>query len=333
MAVAEELIVAIRSDGAEETKKDLEEVDQQFQDTADQVDKSSTELSGFAAKFKGAMGVAIAAMSIAAIGLLAQVPVIGAAFAGIGAIIEALIFQTDKLIRALGGEEISGAFFDLSQDIFGLEGAGSIIAGLIVPLGALVGGLKLAAAAGSGLAAKILALGAGLLSLKAILIGLVVAGIALLLAWLLDLGNTREKTAEIWDKIVAIVGDAFDTFLEYISSKVDPFVQRVKDRFADIRESITSWADNLAARARQWGRNLLDRFIGGIRSRISGVTSALRDVPLLGGALSLGGGGGGTGGTQGLSRSTGGTTLSMDGRSLTRTTGRYESDRLTRRNI
>lgn len=333
MAVAEELIVAIRSDGAEQTKKDLEAVDKQFAETADQADKSSTELSGFAAKFKGAMGVAIAALSVAAIGLLAQVPVIGQAFAGVSAVIEGLLFQTDRLIRSLGGGKVSSALFDLSESIFGLEGIGSVFAGILVPLGALVGGLKLAAVAGSGTAAKLLALGAGLLSLKAILIGLIIAGVALLAAWLLDLGDTREKTAEIWDEIVGIVGGAFDTFLEYIGSKINPFVQRVKDRFAEIRDSITSWADNLANNAREWGRNLLSRFIGGIRSRISGVTSALRDVPLLGGALSLTGGGASSGGAQGLSRTTGGTNLSMDGRSLTRTTGRYESDRLTRRNI
>lgn len=357
MAVADELIVALRTEGADETKQDLQEVDKQFEETASKADTSSQNLNGFAAKFQGAMKVAIAALSIAAVGLLAQVPVIGEAFAGIGAIIDALIFQVDKLIRAVGGEKISEGLFDISESIFEAEGAmGTLIGAITLVVSGLLilAGVLLAAGVASGTFVPLMIAGAAaikgvglailgilgsILSLPVILAAALVALAAFAVAYLTNWKGTRDKTDAIVGKIVEFVKNGFNKFVEFVSSILSPFADKVGQIFDDIADRIKQWASDLAEKAVGYGEAIVRAIARGIKAYFSLITAPFDMIAdALGIDLdiaSVGGGGssGSTSGVSGLARTGGGTSLSMDGRSLTRTTGRYESDRLTRRNI
>lgn len=128
MPTVEELTVALKQDGMRETTSGLENVENKFDDTASSVDDSATEMTGFASKFKGAMGAVVAGLAVAAGGLLSQVPVIGEAFGGLASVFDAIVFQIDQKLRpAL--QPVTDGFYDLSAAIF--EGdwqqAGNII--------------------------------------------------------------------------------------------------------------------------------------------------------------------------------------------------------------
>lgn len=333
MAVADELVVALRTEGAKETRDDLEDVQEQFTETADTAEESSSNLTAFAMKFQGAMKVAIAGLAIAAVGLLAQIPAVGMVMAGLGAIIEGLLFQVNQFIQPLAGP-LSDAFFKLSNAIFKAEGILGDFLGAATLLGSFLLVLKAAALAGSGLAAAILGAGAAIVSLPVIVGAAIAALLAFFVAYITNWKGTRDKTDAILAKIGETVKGLFNKFLEWAGSILGPFVQNVKEKFADVKQSVVDWADDLAERARTWGRNLIDRFIGGIKSKIQGVRDALSDVTgSIGGAIGIGGTTGAPRAAGRLSRTSAGPSLSIDGRSLTRTTGRYDSDRLTRRNI
>ena len=307
-------------------------------ETADSAGDSAEELEGFSQRFQGAMSAAVAALAVGAAGLLSQVPVLGELMAGLFSIIEAVAFQMDGVLRPVLSP-LTDAFFDLANAIFEADGiAGDIIgvlgtiasiAGIVgaamlkfgVSVGAvtakfspLIGVVKTVGSILAGLVAGITAVAAA----KAILIG---AAIALAAALIFNIGGARDKLGEIlneiWDFFVGLAGD------------------------------LSEWAGDLASDAFEWGRNLIDRFIDGIRAAIGRLRDFLGDlrdigasvgidVPELGG---LGGGGGGNGGGAssrprfGAATSGGSGGSQIDGRQITESTGRYRSDPSNRRGL
>ena len=153
---------------------------------------------------------------------------------------------------------------------------------------------------------------------KAILIG---AAIALAAALIFNIGGARDKLGEI--------------------------LSDIWDFFVDLAADLAEWAGDLASDAFTWGRNLIERFIDGIRAaigRLRDFLSDLRDigasvgisVPDLGG---LGGGGDGNGGGAssrprfGVATGGGSGGSQIDGRQITESTGRYRSDPSNRRGL
>jgi len=98
------------------------------------------------------MSAAVAALAVGAAGLLSQVPVLGGLFSGLAAVVEAVAFQMDGVLRPALGPLTQG-FFKLSQMIFEADG---IIGDIIGAIGTIVSIVAIAAAAafqfGSGLA-------------------------------------------------------------------------------------------------------------------------------------------------------------------------------------
>ena len=338
MVTAEELTVAIRSEGVSETQDDLEGVESAMEDTADSAGTAADDLEGFSQRFQGAMSAAVAALAVAAAGLLSQVPVLGELMAGLFAIVEAVAFQMDGVLRPVLSP-LTDAFFDLANAIFEADGiAGDIIGvlGTIASIAAIVGAamLKFGVSVGAvtakfapligvvktvgsilaGLVAGITAVAAA----KAILIG---AAIALAAALIFNIGGARDKLGEILSDIFGF--------------------------FVGLAGDLSEWAGDLASDAFTWGRNLIDRFIDGIRAAIGRLRDFLGDlrdiganvgisVPDLGG---LGGGGGGNGGGAssrprfGAATSGGSGGQQIDGRQITESTGRYRSDPSNRRGL
>ena len=129
-------------------------------------------------------------------------------------------------------------------------------------------------------------------------------------------------------------------------SKLKTFAGDARSALGKVADAVTEWAGDLADKAFDFGRGLIQGFINGIQSLIGRVRSFLGDlrdigsnvgisVPSLGG---IGGGGGGGGGGGNVTRSPfGGTGIGrrtqLDGRTLTESTGRYRSDPSRRRGL
>ena len=338
MVTAEELVVSITSDGTQETQDDLEGVEGAMEDTADSAGNSAEELEGFSKRFSGAMSAAVAALAVGAAGLLSQVPVIGEAMSGLFAIVEALAFQMDSVLRPVLSP-IADFFFDVANRIFEADGAMGTIIGAVasfvsiaaVVLAAIVGVVKILSVFAGAIATVVGALGtiisvvgavasalAGLISLPALLIA---AFVALAAALIFNVGGARDRLGEI--------------------------LSDIWDFFVDLAADLADWAGDLASDAFDWGQNLIERFIDGIRAAIGRLREFLGDlrdigasvgvsVPDLGG---LGGGGGGNGGRAssrprfGAATSGGSGGSQIDGRQITESTGRYRSGSPNRRGL
>jgi len=134
----EELIVAMEADGMEDTANQVNQVDDEFEETAGSIDETGDEMEGFSKEFEGAMTAILAGLAVAATGLLSQVPVIGEAFAGLKAILSAVAFQMDQVLRPVI-TPITDVLFDLADAIYEADGAMGDVIGVIGTIAAVLG--------------------------------------------------------------------------------------------------------------------------------------------------------------------------------------------------
>ena len=385
MVTAEELVVALRSEGVTETRNDLEGVEGAMEDTAESAGESADQLQGFSERFAGAMTAAVAALTIGAAGLLSQVPVVGETVAGLGAIIDAFAFRLDGVLRpALG--VINRGLFEFANFIFEAEGAAGVLldaVALLVPIlgagGALALGIaKVGAALGTfastaaGLSAIAGTLASAIGTVAGVIAGLPVALTAAVVglaaftaAYLTNFRGVRDTTNRIIGNVIDTVVGGVTSFANAAISKLVSFANRVRTALGNVAQRFTNWAAGLASQARGWGAMVIERFINGIESMLGALRDILNDLPFIGQILDLferlsdaiaeldlggeiranmsvsgtGGGGGGGGGT-GRARSAparnafgGDRGVSLDGRNLTESTGRYRSDPSRRRGL
>ena len=343
-----------------ETQEDLEGVEAAMDETANSAGNSAEELEGFSQRFQGAMSAAVAGLAVGAAGLLSQVPVVGEAMSGLFAIVEAVAFQMDSVLRPVLSP-IGDFFFDIANAIFEADGALGTIIGAVasfvsiaaVVLAAIVGVVKILSVFAGAIATVVGALGtiisvvgavasalAGLISLPALLIA---AFVALAAALIFNVGGARDRLGEI--------------------------LSDIWDFFVDLAADLADWAGDLASDAFDWGRDIITRFIGGLESMVGVVREVLEDMPFIGQILSLfdrltdalddielsgsaqanisqslsgafGGGGGGGNSGRASSRprfgaATGGGRggSQIDGRQITESTGRYRSGSPNRRGL
>ena len=364
MVTAEELVVSIKSDGTQETEDDLEGVERSMQNTADSAGDSAEELEGFSQRFQGAMGAAVAALAVGAAGLMSQVPVVGEAFSGLGAIVEALSFQMDSVLRPVLSP-LTDFFFNIANAIFEADGAtGSLIGGitslvaiaatLIPPIAAVGAQLGVWASTGAGVLSILgtlvgaITTVAGAVASLPIALGLAVAAIAAFaIAYLTNFRGVRDSTNSIIGRIVDTVVGGVTGMVDRALDALSVFDGGVSSTLLGVASRIANWASDLASDAYNWGRNLIERFIDGIQSAIGRLRDFLGDLRDIGDSIGIGvpdlggfggGGGGGGGGESGRPRfgasggaSTGG--QQIDGRQISESTGRYRSDPANRRGI
>ena len=307
-------------------------------ETANSAGNSAEELEGFSQRFQGAMSAAVAALAVASGGLLSQVPVIGELMSGLFSIIEAVAFQMDSVLRPVLSP-ITDQMFDWANAIFEADGAlGTLIGvvGSLISIGTVV--ITTVAAIGSTIgvwasttAGVVSILGTlvgavgtvvgAIASLPVALVAAVAAIVAFAAAYALNLGGVRDKTDEL-------LGQIWQFFLDLGSDLVD-------------------WAGDLASDAFEWGRNLIDSFINGIKAAIGRLRDFLGDLRDIGASVgisvpdlgSLGGGSGGNGGGASsrprFGAATGGGSggSQIDGRQITESTGRYRSGSPNRRGL
>lgn len=362
----EELVVAARPEGIDETVDGLEDMEGQFDETADSMGETADEFAGLQQKWQGAMGALVSGLAVAAAGLLSQVPVIGEAMAGLGAIVEGVAFQMDKVLRpAL--QPITDLFFQVSEMVFEAEGAlGALIGvgatvvsvlgllvGVIAAVGAVLPSLTAAGALGTaiaGLKTLIVTIGgvvASFVSLPVVAAAAIAAVGALIIGLVFNIGGLR-------DKAIAIFNGLWETAVDIFGGLVGDVVAF----FGGLKDDVVETIDDLIGRAKGWGETLYDNFVGqlkglaraiampfldGLNTVIDTINSAIERLPsdvrsrigistmdnVSASDIGLdvqGGGGGGFGADRG-----GGIRMTLDGRDITEQTGRYDRDTTARR--
>ncbi len=262
MVTAQELIVAIRSEGVRETVSDLGGIEDSMEETAESTSEAAEQAEGFSGTFKGAMSAAVAALAVGAAGLLSQVPVVGEVFSGLGAVIDSVVVKIDEVLRPVL-TPLTNAFFKLAQKISNADGtmgtiigvvasvaAGlAVLAGIVLSVGAaiapLVAGLGAVSTAATAIGGAIATVGGVLLSLPGILAIVIAAVVAFVAAYIFNIGGVRDKTNNILAKVFGF--------------------------FVDLGNNIKSWATSTAASALEKGKDIAGDLLDGIIETGSGI--------------------------------------------------------------
>jgi hypothetical protein len=328
-----ELAVQLRGEGIEETNSQLEGTEEQFNETSDTVDEQGQNMEGFASRWQGAMSAIMTGLAVAAGGLLAQVPVIGELMSGLVAVIEAVAFQMDQVLRPVL-QPATDLFFGLADAIFGLNG----------PLGTLIGIMGTVAAAFGliiGASAAVATATGGAITTFGPLIAILKAIAAAVVA---VIGGLTALTAGIIIAAAAIVAiliiftDIEDLFIEFISKAKQWGIDLMKMFAAGIMTAITA-PINAAQEAlsgvvgaigfdirandrmaQRWGRDVVTEFSAGMET-----ASRTELPPNVMGDVATGGGGGGQRPVRNEP------VINLDGRDVTKETRRQRGKERTSR--
>jgi len=257
--------------------------------------EQSESMSDLAESFSGAMTAVVAGLAVASAGLLSQVPVIGEAMSGLGAIVDALAFKMDGVLRPVLGP-ISDFFFDVADAIFEADGAmgafigtaatiATILLSVVGPAILLASKLGLvsvsmgtvASVAGTVVGAIGTVVGA-IASLPVVLTAAIAALAAFAVAYLTNWRGTRDKTDAIINQIEGIVKRGFANFINAAIKFLKSFVKSVKKKFGEVRNKITTKFNNLVEDAKQFGKDLVSEFASGIRDKIGDAIAAASEL-------------------------------------------------------
>jgi phage-related protein len=230
------ITVAVEAAGTEETREEIEKTEQQLEEAGEGMSETADEMEGLQQRLQGAGRTIAVAMAAAATGILSQIPVIGEVFAGLVAIFQSVMFQVDRLLRALGLGGLTGILFDISEAIFNLEGPLGMLVGLFGGVAtAVLGVVGVAKTLGISLApvvTAIKAVGAALLALEPITTAIIAIVAALIAAWVL-----------FDDEIKAVVNRAISILQglwNHIKSAVGTVESAINDVIGVINSIITT---------------------------------------------------------------------------------------------
>lgn len=295
MTTVEELIVKAEPSGLEETSQGFENMQDDLEDVEEQMGETTDGLTDMQSKWAGAMTAIVGGLATAAAGLLTQVPVIGEAASGLGAVIDAVAFKMDEVLRPVF-EPLTNELFGLSEMIFEAEGAFGALAGVagvvVSALGIVAGGAASVGLAMGGLsgaasavvtvlgavASAVLFVGSTLLSLPVIIGALIGAIGAFAAAYILNWGNVRDKT----NRIISDMKSGFD---ELANAIITRFKRKVNDNIKLVTQAAKLIADRIATGvnkviddAKQWGKDLINEFVEGIKKNTKKVRNAVDGV-------------------------------------------------------
>ena len=338
MVTVSEVVVRAVPEGISETTDGLEEVESATKETTDQMSEQSEEMSSFAQSFQGSMSAILAGLGVAAAGLLSQVPVIGEAFSGLTAVVDAVALRLDSVLRPVFGP-ITNGLIRLADIIATADGAFGLFLDSIILIGTVLGTIagiiatvSTLASAFAGTFSTLATVGSvvvGVLTTIVSIIGIVplaigaaIVGLALL-AW-----HFRE---EIVNAISAAI-EGIQNFASKIGPAVSSALQVVRDKFTD-----------LVADARGWGRSLIQRFIRGIKSLVGNLRGIIGDTEIAAGVSVnditgaagdiASSAGDAASGASDFIGSVGGSAnkIFLDGQRVDNNQGRFRKDSLTRR--
>jgi len=288
----QELVVRATPEGMSDVNDGLESVERKVGDTTRQVDKSAAALGGLARKFKGAMTVIIAGLAVGVAGVLSQVPVLGEAMDGLKSIFNALALQIDQRLRPFMNK-LNQEFFELAgaiaegdyegvkeelTDIFNVfKGVdiGKVIGDFVSALQTLVSDINFEQLAGRLIEFQaqlrnrfIDAISNFANELSVSDVQNVAATIIRIIKKQLFTQLTQVDWLQLLIAIIKLIGKIGAGVVMAIKNEiVDPLIGAIGKGF-----------NNAIGAASEWGRNLLENFISGIKSKISELRSAVRDV-------------------------------------------------------
>lgn len=96
--------------------------------------------------------------------------------------------------------------------------------------------------------------------------------------WIDDLGEKftqwKEDLGETWDGIKEKVSEVWDNIKETVAQKIQDAKDSVHEKIEEIKESFASLPEN----ALEWGSDMIDNFVQGIRNAWSSFTGAISDL-------------------------------------------------------
>lgn len=119
-----DLLVKIRPDTGN-TEEELEGVSKQFDETADETERTAGVIGDMSKRLKGFGAVIVGTLTTLAAGLLSQVPVIQESVSLLGGVIDAIALRLDEKLRPAMGD-FNRSLIDLQNAI--LEGEGELSA-------------------------------------------------------------------------------------------------------------------------------------------------------------------------------------------------------------
>lgn len=290
-----EIAVQLTGEGIEDTTSDLEGVEDEFEDTSESVGESAEDLEGFSRQWQGAMTAVTVALATATAGLLSNVPVVSEAWSGLSAVLSAVAFAMDSVLRPVFGP-LNTFLFMLAGAIFEAEGAWRALIGVLAiaasaivavlgwivatqgpmaavaaitsTLAGLWGALtSVAAAVGGAIAALAATLGVSFAAAAALVIGAVLSVVAI--AWMLwhNWDTVSGFLAGAWDWLsglavaafFAIVGGgaALLAWLAGLPGDVGRLLAHVGAWFLDLVTDAASWGADVAS---DWWSKAKDAF-------------------------------------------------------------------------
>jgi len=330
MAIAEELIVALRSEGATQTKAAVDKVGESVDNTKQKVGGAADSFGDFQAEISGAMSAVVAGLAIAAAGLASQVPVLGGVLEGLASIVSAVAFQIDSVLRPVL-QPVIDQLFKWSNAIYEADGALGTVIGVLGSAIIVIGGLA------AGVLAAVKAWGA----LTAAYAAVKAAGAIIVGAIGTVVGAIGAIPLVIAAVVAALIGFVFAYKNNWFGIRdiTNNVIDGIIERWTDFTDWLQGAINDLVDSAYAFGVDMLERFIRGVKAKISDLRNVIGNIidsieARLG--IDIGTTSGGLGPRQGASTFDGSgrtRTISMDGRKLTENTGRYDRDRTARRGV
>jgi len=224
----------------------LQGVSDQTEETTQQLDAQSEQMTELAQSFSGALQAATVGLAAASAGLLSQVPVLGQVFDGLFAIVQALALTMDSVLRPVLGP-VSRAMFGIAQSISKLSGPAKTIVGVLVTIASVIAGVVAAAfTLGSGFAtlssiwSALVAAGsfvvgilgtiAGAISLPAVAVAALALAIGAFIAGMItNFGGFRDKVLSILSTLASKFVSGFKSFLQDPIGFISDFISAVVD--------------------------------------------------------------------------------------------------------
>src|SRR6056297_316049 len=138
MTTIQEIVIKATPEGMDTVVSQTNEMESAVENSTEEMEDQAGAMSDLSEKFQGAMSVAVTGLAVAAGGLLAQVPVLGEAFDGLFATVQAVAFQIDSVLRPVL-TPLTNLFLDIADAIYEADGAMGTIIGVAGTVATILG--------------------------------------------------------------------------------------------------------------------------------------------------------------------------------------------------
>ena len=300
MVTVSEVVVRAVPEGISETTDGLEEVESATKETTDQMSEQSEEMSSFAQSFQGSMSAILAGLGVATAGLLSQVPVIGEAFSGLTAVVDAVALRLDSVLRPVFSP-ITNGLMRLADIVATADGAFGLFLDSIIVIGTTLGTIAGIIATVSTLASAFAGTFSTLATVGSVVVGVlttivsiigivplviaaVVVGVALLIEHFIGFRNIWNGLVDRIQAGIGILRTLVDIFTTVAPAVLDKMAAGIKEGISNAIGAIVDFVsdvadkfDGLVSDAKEWGSDLLEGFIAGIGNKIEDVKEKVNE--------------------------------------------------------